>query len=141
MIVDLALEPKAVLSGNVARSKNKKSHDLHSYLGKYDPFKDSNDLLLKTAYGQSGLGNPLIGSKSNLDYIDANILGKFVMDNITPKKCLIVANGVRNHNEFVDLVKERVSEILPVPESDYLKRETTKYIGGDTRIWSETPSI
>ena len=51
MIVDLALEPKAVLSGNVARSKNKKSHDLHSYLGKYDPFKDSNDLLLKTAYG------------------------------------------------------------------------------------------
>ena len=63
------------------------------------------------------------------------------MDNITPKKCLIVANGVRNHNEFVDLVKERVSEILPVPESDYLQRETTKYIGGDTRIWSETPSI
>jgi len=51
MMVDIALEPKSALSGNVARSKNKKSHDLHNYLGKYDPFKDSSDLLLKTAFG------------------------------------------------------------------------------------------
>jgi len=38
------------------------------------------------------------------------------MDNITPKKSLIVASGVKNHREFVDLVKERIGEILPVPE-------------------------
>lgn len=37
MMVDLALEPRSVLSANVARSKNKKSHDLDHYLHKYDP--------------------------------------------------------------------------------------------------------
>jgi predicted Zn-dependent peptidase len=141
MMVDIALEPKSAMSGNVARSKNKKSHDLHGYLGKYDPFKDASNLLLKTAYGSKGLGNSLIGSKNNLEYMDANILQKFVMDNITPRKCLIVANGVKNHFEFVDLVKERVSEILPVPEHEYNNRTPSTYIGGDTRVWSESPSI
>jgi len=38
------------------------------------------------------------------------------MDNITPKKCLIVASGVDNHKEYVDLVKERLGDLLPVPE-------------------------
>jgi trans-aconitate methyltransferase len=33
-----------------------------------------------------------------------------------PKKCLIVASGVKNHNEYVELVKERLGEVLSVPE-------------------------
>jgi hypothetical protein len=37
MMVDLALEPRSVLAANVARSKNKKSHDLDHYMHKYDP--------------------------------------------------------------------------------------------------------
>ena len=41
------------------------------------------------------------------------------MDTITPKKCLIVASGVRNHREYVDLVKERLGELLTVPEHLY----------------------
>lgn len=32
MLVDIALEPKSVLAANVARSKNKKSFDLHHHL-------------------------------------------------------------------------------------------------------------
>lgn len=40
MMVDIALEPRSVLASNVARAKNKKSHDLHKHLGKYDPFMD-----------------------------------------------------------------------------------------------------
>lgn len=61
------------------------------------------------------------------------------MDNITPKKCLIVASGVKNHREFVDLVKERLGELLPVPEHEY-KRDKAEYIGGEYRTWSESPS-
>jgi processing peptidase subunit beta len=41
MMVDLALEPRSVLAANVARSKNRKSHDLHHHLAKYDPFSDN----------------------------------------------------------------------------------------------------
>ena len=41
MMVDVALEPRSVMAANVARSKNKKSHDLHKHLHKYDPFSDN----------------------------------------------------------------------------------------------------
>jgi len=60
------------------------------------------------------------------------------MDNITPKKCLIVASGVKNHKEYVDLVKERLGELLPVPEHEYL-RSPSEYIGGEYRTWTESP--
>jgi predicted Zn-dependent peptidase len=61
------------------------------------------------------------------------------MDNVTPKKSLIVASGVKNHKEFVDLVKERIGEILPVPEHDY-QRQPSSYIGGEYRTWTESPN-
>lgn len=51
MMVDIALEPKSVLAANVARSKNRKSHDLYNHLGKYDPFADNSEMLMRTAYG------------------------------------------------------------------------------------------
>ena len=60
------------------------------------------------------------------------MLQNFMMDNITPGKCLIVANGVKNHSEFVNLAKERLGEMLPVPEHQYNHREPTKYIGGES---------
>jgi len=60
------------------------------------------------------------------------------MDNITPKKCLIVASGVKNHREYVDLVKERLGELLPVPEHQY-QRAKSEYLGGEFRTWTESP--
>jgi hypothetical protein len=44
------------------------------------------------------------------------------MDNITPKKCLIVASGVQSHKEYVDLVKERLGDMLAVPEHEYKRQ-------------------
>jgi len=138
-MIDTALEPKSVMSANVAKSKNKKSHALKNHLAKYDPWATEHDMLLTTAYGYNGIGNPRHGIESNLDNIDARMLQQFVMDNITPAKCLIVANGVNNHSEFVSLAKERIGELLPVPEHDYI-RTPTKYIGGEFRNWTETPN-
>jgi hypothetical protein len=74
MMVDIALEPRSVLAANVARSKNKKTHDLHKHLHKYDPFSENQDLLLRTAYGYNTLGMPRIGLESNLDNIDARLI-------------------------------------------------------------------
>lgn len=138
MLVDIALEPRSVLAANVARSKNKKSHDLHHHLHKYDPFSDNMELLLRTAYGFNTLGMPRLGLEHNVDNIDARMLQQFIMDNVTPKKCLIVASGVKNHKEYVDLVKERLGELLPVPEHLY-QRQPSEYIGGEYRTWTETP--
>lgn len=51
---------------------------------------------------------------------------------------MIVANGVNNHQEFVSLVKERLGDLLPVPEHQYQRRQA-QYIGGEFRNWTETP--
>ncbi len=139
MMVDIALEPRSVLAANVARSKNKKSHDLYKHLHKYDPFSENQELLLRTAYGYNTLGMPRLGLEHNLDNIDARMLQQFIMDNVTPRKCLIVASGVKNHKEYVELVKERLGELLPVPEHQY-QRAQSEYIGGEYRTWTETPN-
>ena len=54
------------------------------------------------------------------------------MDNITPQKCLIVASGIQNHKEYVDLVKERLGNLFPVPEHEF-KRTASEYVGGEYR--------
>ena len=86
MMIDIALEPKSVLAANVAKSKNQKSHDLSNHLSKFDPFMNNTEMLLRTAYGQKGLGMPRLGFEANVGNIDARMLQKFVMDNVTPKK-------------------------------------------------------
>lgn len=139
MMVDIALEPKSVLAANVARSKNQKSHDLFNHLNKFDPFAMQQELLLRTAYGYNSLGMPRLGLSKNIDNIDARMLQQFIMDNVTPRKCLIVASGIKNHKEYVDLVKERLGELLPVPEQNY-QRPAAEYIGGDYRQWTESPT-
>ena len=122
MMVDIALEPRSVLAANVARSKNHKSHDLYKHLAKFDPFSDVQELLLRTAYGYNTLGMPRLGLGKNIDNIDARLLQQFIMDNITPQKCLIVASGVKNHKEYVDLVKERLGNLFPVPEHEFTRQ-------------------
>jgi processing peptidase subunit alpha len=139
MMVDIALEPRSVLAANVAKSKNRKSHDLSEHLSQFDPFMNNNEMMLRTAYGQKGLGMPRLGLKNNVEGIDARMLQKFIMDNVTPKKCVISANNINNHEEFVDLCKERLGELLPLPEHEY-QRAPSEYIGGDYRVFTETPS-
>lgn len=138
MMVDCALEPRSVLAANVARAKNAKSHELNDHLAKFDPFYENNELLLRTAYGFNTLGNPRLGTSGGVDNVDARSIQQFMMQNITPRKCLIVGSGVQNHSEFVELVKERIGEILPVPEHEY-ERTPAEYIGGEYRTWSESP--
>ena len=138
MMVDCALEPRSVMAANVARAKNQKSHDLHKHLANYDPFLDNQDLLLRTAYGYNTLGMPRLGFSNNISNIDARMMQQFMMDNITPKKCLIVASGVKSHREYVDLVRERLGELHGVPEHEYT-RQSSQYIGGEYRTWTESP--
>jgi mitochondrial-processing peptidase subunit alpha len=138
VMVDIALEPRSVLAANVARSKNSKSHDLDNHLHKFDPFSRSQELLLRTAYGYRTLGMPRLGMESNVGNLDARVLQQFIMDNITPKKCLIVASGIKNHKEYVELTKERLGDMLAVPEHQY-RREASEYIGGEYRTWTESP--
>ena len=81
---------------------------------------------------------PKYGFESNVGNLDAKCLQEFQLNNITPEKCIIVASGVQRHKEFVELVNETLGELNPVREGDYL-RESSKYIGGEYRTFTETP--
>ena len=85
MMVDIALEPRSVMAANVAKAKNQKSNDLHAHLAQFDPFANTTEFLLRTAYGYNGLGMPRLGLKKNMGNIDSRMLQQFVMDNVTPR--------------------------------------------------------
>lgn len=138
MLADCAFEPRSYLAANVARDKNKKFHHLQKHLSHYNPFGANPQLLLTTAYGYSGLGMPKWGLESNIDNIDQKLLQDFQLTNITPEKTIVVANGVRKHEEFVDLVNSHLGVLNPARELEY-KREPSQYFGGETRQFTETP--
>lgn len=81
---------------------------------------------------------PKHGFESNIDNIDAKLLQEFQLNNITPGKVVVVANGVRHHEEFVDLVESRLGVLGAVNELQY-QRKPTEYIGGEYRTFLETP--
>ena len=81
---------------------------------------------------------PKDGFESNIENLDAKVLQEFQLENITPEKVTIVANGVKHHKEFVDLVQDTLGVLSPVKESDYL-RAKSEYIGGEYRTFTETP--
>jgi len=82
---------------------------------------------------------PYYGRAENIGNLDARVLQQFIMDNFTPGKCLIVANGIKNHGEYVQLVRERLGDYPAVPEHEYDNRQKANYIGGEMRTWTETP--
>ena len=49
---------------------------------------------------------PRLGLPDNIKNIDTNMLEQFLKDNFSTNKCLLVANGVQDHQEYVDLAKE-----------------------------------
>ena len=73
---------------------------------------------------------PKDGFESNIENLDSKILQEFQLENITPEKVTIVANGVKNHREFVDIVQDTLGVLAPVREADY-QRPKSEYIGGE----------
>jgi len=54
------------------------------------------------------LGLPLKGFKNNVENLDSFTIQKFQVDKINPEKIIVCAAGVENHEEFVDLVNEKL---------------------------------
>eukprot|EP00824_Muranothrix_gubernata_P021031 TRINITY_DN4316_c0_g1_i1.p1 TRINITY_DN4316_c0_g1~~TRINITY_DN4316_c0_g1_i1.p1 ORF type:complete len:499 (-),score=81.33 TRINITY_DN4316_c0_g1_i1:9-1505(-) len=139
MMVDCAMEPRSLIASNIARVKNHKIQNLNKYMKQEDPFSNTvSQDILTTGFGYSTLGMPLSGMESNVENINYKTLSDFMLEKFTPNKCVITASGVKNHKEFVDLVKEKFYDFLPQP-SHLNVREKAKYIGGEARENLETP--
>ena len=105
MLADCAFEPRNVVACSVGRSKSDDSHALDAQTGGNLKF---NDHIFAAAYGGKGLGNPLGGRRSNIANLSAEVIQKFQLSNFTNDRIVISATGVENHQEFVDLVNEKL---------------------------------
>lgn len=112
MVSDCALEPRSVVAANVGIGKNKNS--LAREASNNSGF-DVNDTLFRTAYGLQGLGMPLLGLASNVEYLNANTLQSFQINTITPNRIVVGGSNVQNHEEFVELVQDKLS-FIPAQE-------------------------
>ncbi len=136
MMADCAFEPKNFVASSVGINKNEKSHQLDAHLGGNQFF---NDAIYSTAFGQGGLGNRLYGNKNNVANLTAWVVQGFQNANVTPDRVVIAASGVENHQEFVDLVNEKMF-FTQLP-SKSVARESSSYLGGEIRNLTETSSI
>lgn len=59
------------------------------------------------------MGLPVKGLRGNVNNLSAFTLQKFQLENITPNRIFICGAGIDSHDEFVDLVNEKVSSIAP----------------------------
>lgn len=80
---------------------------------------------------------PRLGLSKNLTNIDAKFIDKFMGQHFTPGNCLIVASGVRDHQEFLDLCTSRLNDL---PAGASKTREPAEYIGGQNFSESDTPT-
>lgn len=62
---------------------------------------------------------PKEGFESNVENLESKILQDFQLDNITPEQETILANGIKHHREFIDLVQVTLGVLSPVKEADY----------------------
>jgi predicted Zn-dependent peptidase len=136
MVADSAFEPKNYVSTSVGMYKNSNSHKLESFLGGNEVFTDS---IFQTAYGRKNLGMPIQGLRSNVNYLTAHVIQKFQAANLTPDRIVIAAAGVEAHEEFVDVVSEKLATaLLPAKQAE---REAAKYVGGEVRNLTEANNI
>lgn len=74
MMADCALEPRSVVAAQVALMKNEHSHKLDDKLGGNLVYTDS---LFKIAFGNLGLGRPILGARGNIPNLSSYTIQKF----------------------------------------------------------------
>lgn len=116
--------------------KNTNSHKLETFLGGNEVFQDH---IYQAAFGKSNLGNPIQGSRSNVSSLTTYVIQKFQAATLAPGRVIISAAGVESHDEFVDLVNEKLaSAILNNNSND---REAASYKGGEVRNLVESNNL
>ena len=128
MLVDCALEPRNHVGTAIGRMKNTESHDLDNLTGGNQRF---NDNIFATAFGNKTLGNAILGNKTNVGNLSAEVIQKFQQQQFTNDRIVISATGIENHEEFVDLVRDKMN--LTQLGDNRADREAARYVGGEVK--------
>jgi len=132
MVADCALEPRSVTAASVGQEKNLGTHKKANKFQESDFFSNE---IFKTAYGLTGLGMPIHGLKSNIDNLNAYTLQRFQLENIRPNKLVVCGAGIESHQEFVDLVLQKLGGI---PISENVPRTQSQYQGGEVKSLNDS---
>ncbi len=79
------------------------------------------------------------GNRNNVSNLTAYVIQNFQNTHVTPDRIVISATGVENHQEFVDLVSEKMF-FTQLP-SKSAKRETSTYVGGEVKNLTDANSV
>ncbi len=120
--------------------KAKKAYALAAEKTKTAPLESALATTLGTAFGHQGLGMPLAGYESNLENLNSGNVNAFFQEKVLPTRLVFCANGIHNHQEFVQLVEDRTSKI-PRPSPLNKDRVKATYRGGESRIFHPVPSV
>ena len=85
------------------------------------------------------MGNHLMGSRNNVQNLSVEIIQKFQMTHLTPNRVTISATGVENHEEFVQLVSEKM-HLTQLNSSSY-ERNPAQYVGGEVRNYNDSSNV
>ena len=85
------------------------------------------------------MGNPIQGRRNNVGNLSAYVLQRFQRENIVPNRVVISATGIENHQEFVDLVQEKMYNTQL--SSKGAERTPAEYRGGEVRNLKESSNI
>ena len=140
MMLEAGLKQRDESSIYYGMERCKNNHEMAEAMEAEDPSANGDDILTSIAYGPNGLGMPSMGHHSNVHETGKIDIEKFFAENISPKKWIIAANNIQNHQEFVDLWNERVGNLF-IKSENTKTREKSKYIGGETRIQTENSVI
>jgi len=84
---------------------------------------------------------PLKGLKGNIGNLSAFTLQKFQLDNINPNKIVVCAAGVQNHDEFVELVNQKLHSMPSTEGQKVTPREKSAYLGGEVRSLTDSNDV
>lgn len=71
---------------------------------------------------------PIQGRRNNVSNLTAYVLQRFQRENVVPSRVIISASGIENHQEFVDLVQEKMFSTQL--SSNGKDRAPAQYVGG-----------
>lgn len=107
---------------------------------KLNPLEDVQGAILGMAYGHSTLGMPLNGIESNLEELNSGIFNDFFQEYALPSRIIYCASGIKDHNQFMNLVDKATSRIPPLSAFGNA-RTKSQYKGGEARMFYDVPSV
>lgn len=78
------------------------------------------------------------GLHGSIENLTSYNLQKFQLENITPERIIVAGTGIESHQEFVQLVQQKLAFIPASEGQKTIARSASEYRGGEVRNLTES---